>query len=101
MPCPLPRWTRTGASVGCYPVPLGPSPLFRRVGVHDFTFEACSGFTHVTACQIAQPPHGGLCHEASASPGTRSSPLPPTRRYRHTPGGVLPPPVTPAFAARL
>src|SRR3954464_12134133 len=34
----------------------GPSPLFRRVGVHDSTFEACSGFTHVTACRIAQPP---------------------------------------------
>ena len=26
-----------------------PSPLFRRVGIHIFTFEACSGFTHVTA----------------------------------------------------
>ena len=23
MPCPLPRWTRTGASVGCFPVPRG------------------------------------------------------------------------------
>src|SRR5208337_4159727 len=26
------------------------------VGVHDFTFEACSGFTRVTACRVAQPP---------------------------------------------
>src|SRR3954471_15158804 len=33
-----------------------PSPLFRRVGIHTFTFEACSGFTHVTARWIAQPP---------------------------------------------
>ena len=33
-----------------------PSPLFRRVGIHIFTFEACSGFTHVTARWIAQPP---------------------------------------------
>ena len=33
-----------------------PSPLFRRVGIHTFTFEACSGFTHVTARRIAQPP---------------------------------------------
>src|SRR5947209_4627011 len=56
MPCPLPRWTKTGASVGCFPVPLGPSPSLRRVGVHHFTFEACSGFTHVTACRIARPP---------------------------------------------
>ena len=56
MPCPLPRWTETGAPVGCFPVPRGPSPLLRRVGVHNFTFEACSGFTHITACRIAQPP---------------------------------------------
>src|ERR1700749_5337191 len=56
MPCPLPRWTRTGASVGCFLVPRGPSPLLRRVGVHAFAFEACSGFTPVTACRIAQPP---------------------------------------------
>jgi len=33
-----------------------PSPLFRRVGIHDFTFEACSSFTCVTACQVAHPP---------------------------------------------
>ena len=36
--------------------PVQPSPFLRRVGVHDFTFEACSGFTHVTACRVAQPP---------------------------------------------
>src|SRR5438309_2035696 len=42
--------------VCCFPVPLGPSPSLRRVGVHHFTFEACSGFTHVTACRIARPP---------------------------------------------
>ena len=33
-----------------------PSPFLRRVGVHDFTFEACSGFTHVTAGRVARPP---------------------------------------------
>ena len=33
-----------------------PSPLFRRVGIRSFTFEACSGFTLVTARWIAQPP---------------------------------------------
>src|SRR4051794_26020419 len=33
-----------------------PSPKLRRVGVRDFTFEACSGFTRVTACRIAQSP---------------------------------------------
>src|SRR4051812_31723344 len=99
MPCPLPRWTRTGASVGCYPVPLGPSPLFRRVGVHDFTFEACSGFTHVTACRIAQPPKGGLCHEASTRPVARSSRSSATRVYRQLPGWILPPLVNRAVGA--
>ena len=56
VPCPLPRRIGTGASVGCFPIPLGPSPLCRRVGIRDFTFEACSGFTRVTARWIAQPP---------------------------------------------
>jgi len=45
-----------GAHVGCFPTPARPSPLFRRVGVHIFTFEACSGFTHIMARRIAQPP---------------------------------------------
>jgi hypothetical protein len=33
-----------------------PSPSFGQVGVHDCTFEACSGFTRVTAYRIARPP---------------------------------------------
>src|SRR6476659_4876344 len=33
-----------------------PSPYLRRVGIRIFTFEACSGFTRVTARWIAQPP---------------------------------------------
>src|SRR3954452_16691878 len=33
-----------------------PSPFPRRVGVRVFTFETCSGFTHVTACRIARSP---------------------------------------------
>ena len=47
---------RNGCRCRLLPHPTRPSPLFRRVGVHDFTFEACSGFTHVTARQIDQPP---------------------------------------------
>ena len=31
-------------------LPTRPSPSHRRVGVHDYTFEACSSFTRVTAC---------------------------------------------------
>ena len=33
-----------------------PSPNGRRVGIRIVTFEACPGFTHVTARRIAQPP---------------------------------------------
>jgi uncharacterized protein YcaQ len=33
-----------------------PSPNSGRVGVHNFPFEACSGFTHLTARRFAQPP---------------------------------------------
>ena len=33
-----------------------PSPNGRRVGIRTVTFEACSGFTRVTARRIAQPP---------------------------------------------
>jgi hypothetical protein len=58
---PIPRWTTTGASVGGFPIARRPSPIFGRVGVHDCTFEACSGFTRVTARAIASLPEGDLC----------------------------------------
>ena len=46
-----------GLSLGSASAPFTrPSPLCRRVGVRTFTFEACSGFTRVTARRIAQPP---------------------------------------------
>jgi hypothetical protein len=35
---------------------MQPSPNGGRVGIRIVTFEACSGFTHVTARRIAQPP---------------------------------------------
>jgi hypothetical protein len=35
-----------------------PSPNGRRFGIRIVAFEACSGFTHVTARRIAQPPTG-------------------------------------------
>jgi hypothetical protein len=55
MPSSLPRWTRTGIliSVIFFPVLLRPSPNLGRIGVHIFTFEACSRFTRVTACRFA------------------------------------------------
>ena len=45
-----------------------PSPLCRRVGIRDFTFEACSGYHSrygPPSCSTAQ---GRLCHEASIQP---------------------------------
>ncbi len=37
-----------------------PSPNGRRVGIRIVTFEACSGFTLVTARRIAQPPEAAF-----------------------------------------
>ena len=53
--CPLPRRIeRVHASMAS---PLTrPSPVFWRVGIRIIPFEACSGFTHVTARWIARPP---------------------------------------------
>jgi hypothetical protein len=55
VPCPLPRrieWVRVSIASPL----IQPSPNGRRVGIGIVTFEACSGFTHVTARRIAQPP---------------------------------------------
>src|SRR5437667_3771842 len=38
---------------------IAPSYL-RQVGVHIFTFEACSSVTRVTACKVAHPPFLGF-----------------------------------------
>src|SRR5207247_3362203 len=46
------RWVR--ASIASPSV--RPSPYRWRVGIRIFTFEACSGFTHITARWIARPP---------------------------------------------
>jgi hypothetical protein len=55
VPCPLPRRIeRVHASIAS--PSTRPSPLCRRVGIRNFTFEACSDFTRVTARQIAQSP---------------------------------------------
>jgi hypothetical protein len=55
VPCPLPRRIgRVRASIASPSV--RPSPFCRRVGIRISTFEACSGFTRVTARRIAQPP---------------------------------------------
>jgi len=53
--CPVPRRTER-LHVSISSPSARPSPCSRRVGVRIFTFEACSGFTHVTARRIARPP---------------------------------------------
>ncbi len=53
---PITPADRDGCICRLLPHPTRPSPLFRRVGIRNFTFEACSGFTRVTAHWIAQPP---------------------------------------------
>ena len=55
VPCLLPRRIeRVRVSIASPRVQ--PSPNGRRVGIRIVTIEACSGFTHVTARRIAQPP---------------------------------------------
>src|SRR5215217_4599309 len=55
VPCPLPRRIERVRVSITSPL-MQPSPNGRRVGIRIVTFEACSGFTHVTARRIAQPP---------------------------------------------
>ena len=64
MPSPLPRRDQETDVV------LGvsrrrPSPSSRWVGSHIRSFEACSAFTQITACQLAEPPSGPFSSEAS------------------------------------
>jgi hypothetical protein len=67
MPCSLPRWIESvlWCIISALPrrasfLSVQPSPLCRRVGIHIFTFEACSSFTRVTACKVAHPPYVGF-----------------------------------------
>src|SRR5713101_2593221 len=55
VPCPLPRRIKRVRVSIASPL-MQPSPNGRRVGIRIVTFEACSGFTRVTARRIAQPP---------------------------------------------
>jgi len=67
---PLTPMDRSGCVCRLLPQTVLPSPNSGRVGVHDFPFEACSGFTHVTARRFAQPP------EAAFVSGLRPGSLP-------------------------
>src|SRR5262245_10530971 len=85
VPCPLPRRIeRVRVSIAS-PLVL-PSPNDRRVGIRLVTFEACSGFTRVTARRIAQ---GCLCRRAPTRPVTPPSRLPASGPIDNYPGEIL------------
>ena len=55
VPCQIPRRIeQVHVSIASLIVLPSPSPW--RVGIRIAPFEACSGFTHITARRIAQPP---------------------------------------------
>ena len=76
-----------------------PSPVNRRVGIHDFTFEARSSFTHVTACRVAARPKADLCPEASTRPVARPRRSVATMSHRQLHGWILLPLVICAIGA--
>src|SRR5205807_1719673 len=59
----------TPGGIGSFPGRLGqrPSPLCGRVGSHIVLFEACSAFTQVTACLLAEPLKRSFPSKASTS----------------------------------
>jgi hypothetical protein len=77
---------------------MQPSPNGRRVGIRVVTFEACSGFTHVTARQIAQPPRRPSSRGSSPA-GYPAKPLVSFRINRQLSGWNLPPLMIRAFGA--
>ena len=60
VPCPLPPVDRSGCMCRLLLRSTRPSPTVRRVGIHNISFEVCSGFTRVTARRIARPPEAAF-----------------------------------------
>src|SRR5262249_39349505 len=77
VPCPLPRRIEQVHASITSPL-TRPSPNGRRVGIRIVTFEACSGFTRVTARRIAQPPKATFVTRLQPSqlPGQAARQLP-------------------------
>jgi hypothetical protein len=97
VPCPLPRRIeRVRVSIAS-PL-MQPSPNGRRVGVRIVTFEACSGFTRVTARRIAQPPKATFVTRLQPS-GYPAKPLVSFRTNRQLSGWNPPPQVFRALGA--
>ena len=86
--CPLPR--RIERLLVSITSPFTrPSPHFGRVGIRIMDFEACSGFTHVTARRIAQPPKAAFVTRAPALPVTRPNRSSATRSIDNSLGGIF------------
>jgi hypothetical protein len=77
---------------------MQPSPNGRRVGIRIVTFEACSGFTRVTAHRIAQSPKRPLSR-GSGPAGYPTKPLVSYQINRQLSGWNLPPLMIRAFGA--
>src|SRR2546430_11630311 len=93
VPFPLPRWTAVVASVGASPPRDGLPPVSAESASTSRTFEACSGFTRVTAHRLARRTY---VHLVSPRLQQRRVPPPPppvaTQPFPHPPRGGLPPP---------
>ena len=97
--CPLPRRIGSGARAR-FPSLLRSAFPVAQSGRHPHRyFRGCSGFTHVTARWLAQPPTGDLCHKAPARSVTRASRLSATRSNRLLSRWNLPPLATRAYGA--
>ena len=109
MLCSLPRWiglVLVGCCFGALPRRVLPSPLWpsrneRPVGIHIFSFEACSSYHSRYGLQSCSPTLRGLCHEAPTRPVTPPSRSSATKAYRQLLGWVLPPLVICAIEAHV
>ena len=61
MPTPLPRRDWTGVPVASSPSNSGLSRNTARSAPTIWYFEACSAFTHVSGCLLAEPPKAARC----------------------------------------
>jgi hypothetical protein len=87
--CPLPR--RIGrVHIPISSPPMLPSPIDRRIGIRIVTFEACSGFTHVTARWIAQQPKAAFVARLRRHPVAQAGRSPASRPIGNYLGETLP-----------
>ena len=78
-----------GARVARFPT-AGSLPRFcGRLGFRSARFEACSAFTRVVACVVAEPPAAALCHRSASDDVVTSTIRSDCYRLeRQLPGGI-------------